>query len=240
VRAPTCRSGPRERLESRGPGVLSDSELVALLLRTGSRHEDAWSLARHLLEAVGGLRGLESSPAVALEALPGVGPAKAASLRAAIELGRRWVSEPIERGQPFRSPLDVQRHYEPRLRGRDRESFHVVMLDGRHRLMLTEEVSVGTLTASLVHPREVFRQAIRSGAAAILLVHNHPSGDPSPSAEDRAVTRRLRAAGELVGIRVVDHVIVGEEGYYSFRESEAEFDEEPAAAFHAVARDIQP
>jgi DNA repair protein RadC len=170
VRAPTCRSGPRERLESRGPGVLSDSELVALLLRTGSRHEDAWSLARHLLEAVGGLRGLESSPAVALEALPGVGPAKAASLRAAIELGRRWVSEPIERGQPFRSPLDVQRHYEPRLRGRDRESFHVVMLDGRHRLMLTEEVSVGTLTASLVHPREVFRQAIRSGAAAILLV----------------------------------------------------------------------
>ncbi len=102
----------------------------------------------------------------------------------------------------------------------------MLLLDGRHRLIAAEEVSVGTLTASLVHPREVFRDAIRNAAAAIVLVHNHPSGDPGPSAEDRAVTRRLRSAGELLGIRVLDHVIVADRGYFSFREADPEFDAE--------------
>jgi DNA repair protein RadC len=204
---------------------LSDSELIALVLRTGSPGQDAWALARTLVESVGGLRALESTPASALEAIRGLGPAKSASLRAAIELGRRWASEPIVRGRPFCGPGDVQRHFEPRLRGLRRESFQSLLLDGRHRLLSIDEVSVGTLTASLVHPREVFREAIRSAAAAILLVHNHPSGDPAPSAEDQAVTRRLQAAGELVGIRVVDHVIVSEGGYYSFRESDPAFEE---------------
>jgi DNA repair protein RadC len=172
-----------------------------------------------LLERAGSLPGLGSLPLRELEAIPGIGPARAASLLAAIELGRRLASAPLERGQAIRAPLDVQRHFQPRWRDRRRESFHALQLDGRHRLMAVDEVSVGTLTASLVHPREVFREAIRNAAAALLLVHHHPSGDPSPSAEDRSVTDRLVAAGRLLGIRVVDHVIVADGGYFSFQEA---------------------
>jgi DNA repair protein RadC len=193
------------------------------VLRSGSRHQDAWGLARSILEGAGGLRELASLPAAAVEGMAGMGPAKTASLWAAIELGRRWATEPLERGGLYRGPLDVQRHFEPRLRGLRQETFHALMLDGRHRLLSATEVSVGTLTASLVHPREVFREAVRCAAAAILLVHNHPSGDPMPSAEDRSVTRRLQAAGELMGIRVLDHVIVAEEGYFSFHEGDPGF-----------------
>jgi DNA repair protein RadC len=151
--------------------------------------------------------------------VPGLGPAKSASLAAAFELGRRLASVPLVRGQAIRSPGDVQRYFQPRFRSRPRESFHVLLLDGRHRLVSIDEVSVGTLTASLVHPREVFREAIRQAAAALLLVHHHPSGDPSPSPEDRSVTDRLCAAGHLLGIPVVDHVIVAEEGHFSFQEA---------------------
>jgi DNA repair protein RadC len=162
--------------------------------------------------------------------MPGLGPAKSASLRAAIELAWRIVDEPLELGQPIRSPADVQRHFRRSLRVLQQESFHVLLLDGRHRLIRAEEVSVGTLTASLVHPREVFRDAIRSAAAAIVLVHNHPSGDPSPSAEDRSVTERLRSAGALLGIRVLDHVIVADSGYFSFREAGEQFEDEEVAS----------
>jgi DNA repair protein RadC len=229
------RDRPLERLESQGPQALADAELVALVLRSGSRDQDAWGLARSILEVAGGLRELASASAASIEGMPGMGPAKTASLWAAIELGRRWAAEPLERGGLYRGPLDVQRHFEPRLRGIRQETFHVLMLDGRHRLLSTAEVSVGTLTASLVHPREVFREAVRCAAAAILLVHNHPSGDPTPSAEDRSVTRRLQAAGELMGIRVLDHVIVAEEGYFSFREGDPGFQATFSGAAPAVS-----
>jgi DNA repair protein RadC len=198
---------------------LADAELLALVLRTGDRARDAWSLARELLDRFGGLAGLSSLPVSTLESEPGVGPAKSASLSAAFELARRIFELPLDRGQPIRSPLDVQRHFRPRLRTLQRESFQVLLLDGRHRLITIEEVSLGTLTASLVHPREVFREAIRHAAAAIVLVHNHPSGDPTPSSEDRSVTRRLGSAGQLLGISVLDHVIVTEGGYFSFQEN---------------------
>ena len=217
---------PRERLEQKGPGALADAELLALVLRTGDRKRDAYTIARATLDRVGGLSGLSAATGPALEAVPGLGPAKSASLRAAVELARRIFEEPLQRGRPIRSPSDVQRHFRGGLRNFRRESFHVLLLDGRHRLIGAEEISVGTLTASLVHPREVFRDAIRSAAAALVLVHNHPSGDPSPSAEDRAVTERLRAAGRLLGIRVVDHVIVTESSYFSFREGGEAFDED--------------
>ena len=210
---------PRERLARDGPERLQVEELVALVLRTGDRRGDAWTLARCLLERAGGLVPLAEIPLCELESIPGLGPAKSASLCAAFELGRRLASAPLERGQAIRAPADVQRHFQPRWRDRRRESFHALQLDGRHRLMSVEEVSVGTLTASLVHPREVFRAAIRNAAAALLLVHHHPSGDPSPSPEDRSVTERLVAAGRLLGIRVVDHVIVAESGYFSFQEA---------------------
>ncbi len=210
---------PRERLARDGPDRLSIDDLVALFLRTGFRRCDAWTLARRLLDRAGGLVPLAGISLCELESIPGLGPAKAASLLAAFELGRRFASAPLERGQVIRSPADVQRHFQPRWRDRRRESFHALQLDGRHRLTSVDEVSVGTLTASLVHPREVFREAIRNAAAALLLVHHHPSGDPSPSPEDRSVTERLVAAGRLLGIRVVDHVIVADSGYFSFQEA---------------------
>ncbi len=218
--ARACRADrPRERLRRLGPAALSDAEVVALVLRTGDRARDAPTLSRSILERFGGLSGLAATSGHALEVEPGLGPAKVASLLASVELGRRVGHRRLERGRPIRNPIDVQRHFAPGLAAARRESFHVLLLDGRHRLIAVEDVSVGTLNASLVHPREVFRDAIRSAAAALVLVHNHPSGDPSPSAEDRRVTARLQAAGALLGIEVVDHVIVAEGGHFSFREA---------------------
>ena len=215
---------PRERLRANGPSAMADADLLALILRTGDRRRDAGTLGQMILDRFGGLAGLASAAPVALEATPGLGPAKSGSLCAAIELARRLADEPLPQGQTIRSPKDVQRHFRMYLQGLRRESFHVLLLDGRHRFIAADEVSIGTLTASLVHPREVFREAIRCAAAAIVLVHNHPSGDPRPSAEDRAVTERLRAAGELLGIRVVDHVIVTTSDYFSFREAGESFE----------------
>jgi len=225
-----AKDRPRERLLQHGPNALAEAELLALVLRTGDRNRDAGELARAILERFGGLSGLAATSPASLEAMSGLGPAKSASLQASVEMALRIVDEPLERGRPIRSPQDVQRHFRARLRGLRRESFHVLLLDGRHRLISADEVSVGTLTASLVHPREVFREAIRCAAASLVLVHNHPSGDPSPSAEDRSVTERLRAAGVILGIRVIDHVIVTGSSYYSFREAGESFDERNSAA----------
>jgi DNA repair protein RadC len=210
---------PRERLRALGPEALSESELLALLLRTGSKGRDAQAVARGMLVGGGGLRALCESPLAALCDVPGLGPAKAGTLIAAVEIGRRIASTRLCRGDPIRSPADVHAHFHQRLRARRREHFMVLLLDGRHRVMSESQVSQGTLTASLVHPREVFRPAVRAAAAAIVLVHNHPSGDPTPSAEDLEVTRRLVSAGEILGIRIVDHVVVAEQGYYSLQEN---------------------
>lgn len=210
---------PRERLARLGPEALSDAELVALLLRTGGRGGDVLMAAQQVVASCGGLTGLSGSGESSLASLPGVGPVKRAALLAACEVGRRVASRRLERGDRIHGPADVHRHFFEALRGCRFERFLALMLDGRHRVMHDVLVSQGTLTASLVHPREVFREAVRSAAAAIVLVHNHPSGDPTPSAEDRTVTERLVAAGELLGIRVVDHVVVAEHGYHSFNEA---------------------
>lgn len=210
---------PRERLGTHGVAALSDTELLALVLRTGARGLDAAGLAARLLAASGGLARLADRPFDALCAEPGLGPAKAAGLLAAAELGRRLASRRLRAGDVIRGPADVHRHFHHRLRDARREHFMVLLLDGRQRVMSESQVSQGTLTASLVHPREVFRTAVQAAAAAIVLVHNHPSGDPTPSLEDRDVTRRLAAAGEVLGIRVVDHVVVAEGGFHSFQES---------------------
>jgi DNA repair protein RadC len=209
---------PRERLEALGPEALSDAELVALLLRTGARGLGAVELAAALLASHGGLHGLARAAPARARSLPGLGPAKLASLRASIELGRRLAAARLRAGDPIRSPEDVHRHFHPHLRHASQERFLVLLLDGRHRLIRYETVSQGTLTASLVHPREVFRPALHEAAAALILVHNHPSGDPAPSPEDREVTERLARAGEILGVRVLDHVIVAERGYRSLRE----------------------
>jgi DNA repair protein RadC len=214
-----CGDGPRERLLQVGAAALSDAELLALLLRTGGRGSGALSVASRLLAECGGLLGIAREDPVRLRAITGVGPAKSATVIAACELGRRVATRRLQVGARIHGPADVHRHFFERLRGCPRERFLAVLLDGRHRVMCDVLVSEGTLTASLVHPREVFRDAIRQSAAALVLVHNHPSGDPTPSAEDRAVTERLASAGEVLGIRVVDHIVVAEHGYHSFSEA---------------------
>jgi DNA repair protein RadC len=217
-RAALCADRPRERLERLGAEALSDTELVALLLRTGSRGAGALALAAELLVRHGGLPGLARAAERDLRGATGVGPAKSAALAAAVEVGRRLAARRLRAGLAIRGPADVYRHFHPTLRFASHERFLVVLLDGRHRVLRQELVSQGTLTASLVHPREVFRPALREAAAALILVHNHPSGDPTPSREDREVTERLRKAGEILGVPVLDHVVVAERGYHSLRE----------------------
>jgi DNA repair protein RadC len=209
---------PRERLDALGSDVLSDAELLALLLRTGGRGADALAVASDLLARHGGLSGLARAGGRELASSPGVGPAKSASVHAALELGRRVAARRLVAGAAIREAADVYRHFHPSLRHVPHERFLVILLDGRHRVLRQEVVSQGTLTASLVHPREVFRPALREGAAALVLVHNHPSGDPTPSREDREITARLVHAGEILGVRVLDHVVVAERGYRSLRE----------------------
>jgi DNA repair protein RadC len=209
---------PRERLQSHGVEALSEAELLALVLRTGRQGSDALAVANTLLSASGGLAALCRKGPADLGDLPGLGPAKSASLLGAIEIGRRIASRRLQRGDPIRSPADVYDHFFQRLRAERREHFMVLLLDGRQRVMSESQVSQGTLTASLVHPREVFRSAVSAAAASLVLVHNHPSGDSTPSEEDFAVTRRLVEAGAILGIRVLDHVVVAEHGYYSFEE----------------------
>ncbi len=210
---------PRERLRQLGPEALSDAELVALVLRTGGRGADSLEVARRVLRRCGGLRAAARAAVLELSTTSGVGLAKAASLRAAFEIGRRIAAQRLSIGDPIRSPDDVHRHFFERLRDAERECFITLLMDCRKRMLREGLVSQGTLTASLVHPREVFRAAVHDAAAALILVHNHPSGDPTPSREDREVTQRLVRAGEIMGIRVLDHVVVAEHGYYSFQEA---------------------
>jgi len=217
---------PRERLRSLGAEALSDAELVALLLRTGGGGRDAVATARLLLDKSHGLLGLARFSRFARHEIPGLGPAKCASLSAAVELGRRLQGRRLRAGERIRGPAEIHTHFHPRLRDCERERFLAILLDSRHRVLREVTISQGTLTASLVHPREVFRAAVRESAAALVLVHNHPSGDPAPSGEDREVTRRLCEAGRIIGIRVLDHVVVAERGFFSFCEA-GEIDDAP-------------
>ena len=211
--------GPRERLDRVGAAALSEAELLALILRTGTADTDALDVARDLLARCSGLVGLAREDSRSLRRIGGVGPSKAAALAAVCEVARRLAERRLDAGARIHGPGDVHAHFFGRLRDCPHERFHALLLDGRHRVSSEVLVSQGTLTASLVHPREVFAAAVRRRAAALVLVHNHPSGDPTPSGEDRRVTTRLARAGELLGIRVVDHVVVAERGYYSFSEA---------------------
>jgi DNA repair protein RadC len=230
---------PRERLARLGADALSDAELLALVLRTGRRDAGALAIACSLLGEGGGLLGVGRSLAGEFARHHGVGRAKAASLAAAFEIGRRVSARALREGDALRSPAEVHRVYHARLRDARQERFLVVLLDGRHRVLRDVTVSQGTLTASLVHPREVFRPALCEAAAAVILVHNHPSGDPTPSREDRLVTRRLARAGALLGVHVVDHVVVAERGFSSLREAGA-FEEDGSAEVDPFAADPPP
>jgi DNA repair protein RadC len=209
---------PREKLLEHGASALGDNELVALVLGSGCRDRDALAVANELLEAHGGLRGLARSTADDLGRAPGVGRAKAAQMLAAIELGRRTLTRaPRDRVQLL-TPRETAEFLMPGFGGRAVERFGLVLLDTKYRVIRTALVAVGTLNSSVVQPRDVFREAAVGSAAAIVVFHNHPSGDPSPSPDDVDLTRRLAAAGVLMGIDLVDHIILGDARYCSFKE----------------------
>jgi len=207
---------PRECLLKDGAESLSDAQLMAILLRVGRPDFSAIHVAMELLQQSGGLQGLANRGIDELCRVPGVGPAKAAQLKAALELGKRALSTPLSTGRRIGSSADLFQHYYPLLRDVRRELFKIILLDAKHAVIRDDTVSEGSLTLSIVHPREVFSLAIREAAAAVIFLHNHPSGDPQPSHEDRELTERLVAAGELLGIQVLDHLIIGDGRYVSF------------------------
>lgn len=208
--------GPRERLCRLGAGSLSDAELLAVVLGTGRAGEGVISMAARLLHQVGGAQGLERLGAGALAQLVGVGDAKAARIVASIELGRRVSSRPLDRRERLTSSRAVDSALRSRLMAETREHLLAIALDAKNRPVAELSVAVGGMTACAVEPMDVFRALLREAAVSVILVHNHPSGDPEPSAEDIAVTDRLCRAGEILGITVVDHVIIAREGYFSF------------------------
>jgi DNA repair protein RadC len=210
---------PREKLAEKGARALGPAELLAVLIRTGDGHNGrtALDIARDVWVAHRERWGVLAQATVQeLAAHRGMGPAKAASVAAALEIGRRLGRRTMTPEEPFRTSRQVFEHYARQLSGVKKERFYCLLLDTRNRFLHDERVSEGTLTASLVHPREAFRVAVREAASAVIFVHNHPSGDPSPSREDVELTRRLSEAGKILGIRVLDHVIVAEDGWYSF------------------------
>lgn len=214
---------PRERLFAVGPEHLSPAELLAILLRTGAAGQTAVQVAQRLLAEGEKHEGhpllyLTKASAAELAAHHGVGRAKAAQIKAALELGRR--AGTADRGTPMRirSPADVAHLLMPEMRHLEQEHFKVILLDTKNQVISVELVSTGTLNTTIVHPREIFKLAIRRAAHALILAHNHPSGDPTPSPEDQAITRDLIAAGDLLGIAVHDHVIIGDRRFFSLRE----------------------
>ena len=211
---------PRERLLRLGPSALTTVELLAILIGTGRAGASAPDVAAALLGGAGsGLAGLARRTAAELAGVAGVGHAKASRVAAALELGRRLQEEGRPDRTRIRSPADVYRWFAPRLADLAAEEFHVLALDSQSGILRDLLVTRGILNSSLVHPREVFRGAIAEAAAGIIVVHNHPSGDPAPSADDRAVTRQLVEAGRVLDLPVYDHVIVGSSRYLSFAEA---------------------
>lgn len=215
-----ARDRPRERLWRLGSHALTVQELLAILLGTGCAGRSALEVAAALLARVdSSIARLASRPAADVARIPGVGRAKAARVAAALELGRRLGAELTPPPERIAGPADVHRRCAPRLRDLAVEEFHVLALGSQSQVLADLLITRGILNSSLVHPREVFRGAIAEAAAGIIVVHNHPSGDPTPSADDRAVTRQLVDAGRLLDLPVYDHVIIGAERYVSFAEA---------------------
>lgn len=216
IRAWPAEERPRERLQAHGPRNLTDNELLALLLGSGTQRHPATAVARRLqalAQARGGFGQLDLAD---LRGLPGLGAAKSCAILAALEWGRRQALRPAS--QALGGPQAALEALKPLLAGRREEHIAVLALDARRRILAAQLVSQGCLTSAMAHPREVFRTAVKLGAAGIVVGHNHPSGDPSPSPEDHALTRRLREAAEVLGIPLLDHVIVGEGRAFSYAE----------------------
>lgn len=209
---------PREKLMNHGAETLSNAELLAILLRVGSQNESAVQVATRVLTQSCGLRNL---PDLALEDLQknkGIGPDKAVTIKAALELGSRLATLPRDLADSITNPRQAADLFMEELRYKKKEYFKILLLNTKNQIISKEEISVGSLSASIVHPREIFITPLRKSAASVILIHNHPSGDPSPSQEDLDVTRRLVDAGNILGITVRDHIIIGDGCFFSFRE----------------------
>lgn len=217
--APAPHDRPREKLERNGPAALGDNELLAVLIGHGTAGITALALADHILDLARGVQGLTRLHRDQLARVPGIGPAQASRVQAAVELGRRTL---VASGRPrprFLRPRDIAVHLLPQYGAHPVERFGIMLLDTRYRLLSTRLISIGSLDASVAHPRDVFREALVAGAAAVVAFHNHPSGDPSPSRDDIALTDRLKRAGEIVGVELLDHLILADTEYCSMKEA---------------------
>ncbi len=209
---------PRERLTHYGSSALSTTELLAIQLRIGTRERSAVGLAELLLSHFGGLRGVSNASVEELGKVKGIGPVKAVEIMAAVELGKRLAALSPEEKPCIRSPQDVANLLMPEMRDLKKEHLKSLLLNSKNQVMHIKTVSVGILDSSLVHPREVFKDAILASSAAIIIAHNHPSGDPAPSPEDKRVTQRLHEAGQLLGIDLLDHIVIGDQRWVSLKE----------------------
>jgi DNA repair protein RadC len=209
---------PRERLLRYGPVSMSDAQLLAIVLRTGDGGKSALDLGLEVLNMFGSLKDIEQASTAELRKVKGIGLAKIAQLKAALELGNRMFAEPTGKGPVFLSSKDVHSYFYPKFRNFKKEVFCCAMLDAKNRMIRDSRISEGTLTRSLIHQREAFREAIKESACSVIFVHNHPSGDPEPSREDISITEKLVSAGDIVGIKVLDHVVVGDGVYASIME----------------------
>jgi len=209
---------PRERLLKLGSEALSAQEVLALILGRGIKGESVIEISQKLLSRFGNLKGVANASVEELTQTKGIGPAKAAQIKAALELSKRLEADVGEKPQPIlKSPEDVAAVVRSQLKGKKKEHFLVLCLDTRNRLINRKLVSIGSLDTSIVHPREVFKEAVSASAASVIFVHNHPSGDPEPSKEDVELTKRLAKAGEIIGIDVLDHIIVCDKSYLSLK-----------------------
>lgn len=217
IREMPAAERPRERLAQYGAATLKTSELLAILLRTGDRQRSALDLGEAIIHHYGSLGALARAAIEDLQQFPGVGPAKAVELVAACELGRRLMAAAPEERPTIQGPEDVAALLGAELRDLDREHFKVLLLNTKNQVLKIETVSVGSLNASVVHPRECFKLAVAASANGVIFAHNHPSGDPTPSREDRELTTRLVEAGDVLGIAVLDHVVLGGNSFVSLR-----------------------
>lgn len=201
-----------------GADRLSNTELLAIILRTGYKNETVLHLAERILHQAGGLRFLPDYTLEELQQIKGLGLAKAVQIKAALELGRRLAASLRPVNSAFTSPQDVADFLKEEMRYYKKEYFKIILLNTKNQVIAVEDISVGSLNSSIVHPREIFSPSIKKSAASLILVHNHPSGDPAPSREDLEVTKRLSEGGKILGIKILDHIVIGESSFFSFKE----------------------
>ncbi len=209
---------PRERLIQSGDEYLTDAELLGIIIRDGTTNYSAVDLAQELLSKYGDFRKLSSVSIGELCKVRGIGPARAAQIKASLAIAKRFSTISVKPSQQFKCSRDIFDHFHERLREKKQEIFFIILLDNKNRIIKELTISAGSLTSSIVHPREVFNPAIKESAVSVIFVHNHPSGDPEPSKEDIQMTRRLLEVGDVVGIKVLDHIIIGNECFVSLKD----------------------